>query len=68
MNPTDQEIIEKMEQRGGHFVRCLAACFKTADPENFGKLKSTFIHYWTNYRLLCEAEMQVEAREMEVAL
>ena len=67
MNPTDQQIIETMEQKGGQFVRCLAACFAAADSRNFNRLKREFMDYWTNYRILTIEEMKVAEREMEVA-
>jgi hypothetical protein len=66
MNPTDQQIIETMEQRGGHFVRALAECFRRADDTNFQVLHSTFWGVWLKYRAMCIQELETAARETEV--
>jgi len=53
---TDEEItvVETMEQYGGSFVKALAQCFWHADPNNFTKLKNTFIDYWNQYKSMAQ--------------
>ena len=63
MNPTDEQIIETMEQRGGHFVRCLAKTWLAADEANRANIKATWIHTWTSYRIMCVEEMDAAATE-----
>ncbi len=63
MNPTDHQIIETMEQRGGGFVYALAQCFRKADPHNAMRLKSEFSDYWEDYRFTCIKELETAERE-----
>jgi len=50
MDEKELQIIEKMEQYGGSFVKALAAAARRADPYNLGKLRQTFKEYWDTYR------------------
>ncbi len=52
-----------MEQKGGHFVRALAECFKRADPKNTAILVRAFPTYIETYRNLCIEEMETAERE-----
>jgi hypothetical protein len=58
--PTDYEIVQTMEQRGGSFVRALAAACHCADPVNFAKIKATWPDYFEEY-----AEMHEQAKQRE---
>lgn len=51
MTESEFEVVENMEKYGGSFVKALAECFHRADPNNFKKLKKTFINYWVQYSL-----------------
>jgi hypothetical protein len=48
---TDQEfeVVERMAEQGGSFVKALAECFHRADRNNFLKLKNAFSDYWREY-------------------
>lgn len=50
MNEEDLNIIAKMEQYGGSFVKALANAARHADTVNLAKIKMTFREYWDSYR------------------
>lgn len=52
MSEHDLEVVEAMAKFGGSFVKALAECFRTADPQNFIKLKATFGNYWHDYETM----------------
>lgn len=49
MTENEMQVVEKMEQYGGSFVKALAQCFRTADHVNFVKLRLAFLEYWNQY-------------------
>ena len=63
MNPTDQQIIETMEQRGGNFVRRLADLWLAGDEVHRATISATFRLYFMKYREIAIHEMEVAARE-----
>ena len=53
---TDEEmtVVDTMKKYGGDFVKALAECFYHADPNNFTKLKATFVEYWIQYEKMTQ--------------
>lgn len=49
MTDQEHEVLERMENYGGGFVKSLANCFHRADDINFKKLKEAFSEYWKQY-------------------
>lgn len=45
----DYWTIEAMTKYGGSFMKALAECARRADRQNFSKIKTTWIEYWTEY-------------------
>lgn len=60
--PTDYEIVQTMEQRGGSFARTLAGLWHCADLVNRARIKATWGDYFTKY-----AEMHEQAKQRERA-
>lgn len=47
--PTDQHIVQAMEQYGGGFIKALANTWLLADVNNKERLKKAFPDYWEKY-------------------
>ena len=65
---TDEEKIEMIEamcSRGGGFVQCLGACFRTADGDNFNRLLEAFPEYVEHYRAIGAQHKTVKAGSPE---
>lgn len=47
-------MVEAMRSYGGNFIRSLAECFLTADPNNLKRLCEAFPDYVQRYREMAE--------------
>jgi hypothetical protein len=48
-------IVTTMEERGGSFVKALAAAYRLADPINRALIRATWPAYWTKYAEMASA-------------
>lgn len=59
MTTHELNVVRKMEQYGGSFVKALAECFYRADQINFSKLRECFDEYWKRYEAMISDEEEV---------
>lgn len=64
-NPTDEQVIDMMEQYGGSFVKAIAKAFRCADLVNTAKLKATFPEYWNQYRDFAQTKSIIESHKSQ---
>jgi len=50
----EHEVVAAMSRYGGSFVKGLAECFRTADPDNFNTLRTAFPDYWREYETMVD--------------
>jgi hypothetical protein len=56
----DYDVALTMIEYGGSFVRKLGAAALVADPENMGKIKTTWPDYWAQYDRMAKQLSEVE--------
>jgi hypothetical protein len=47
--PNEDQVIAAMTKHGGVFVHFFAAAYQVADPENRGKIRTTWAELWEKY-------------------